>query len=332
MTDRNDNFTEELAAAYPELDAVREAATDPVYLVGGAVRDLLLERGRSANLDLVVEGDAGALAGRLGAEVLEHERFATATVRLDGLEVDVAAARTETYAHPGRASRGQPGARRSRRTWPAATSRSTRWRCRSTGQPPDRPLRRPGGPRREDAAGPARGLLRRRPDSRLARRPLRGAPRLRARARNRGAAPPGPTSARSRPTAERPSCCGSLPNRAPREASSCSRPGGWSSPVWGRRRRDRPRGARLGAARRSALGRASRRARPTRAAGGARAGRRRGGDSLPRSRARPSEGGRARLGPGPRSTSPWRGRWARSGWTVSCSSGAGSSSRSTART
>ncbi len=97
----DDNLGEALRDAYPELDAVREAAGDPVYLVGGAVRDLLLDRGRSANLDLVVEGDAPALARRLGAEVLEHERFGTATVRLDGLEADVAATRTESYPRPG---------------------------------------------------------------------------------------------------------------------------------------------------------------------------------------------------------------------------------------
>jgi tRNA nucleotidyltransferase (CCA-adding enzyme) len=90
-----------LDAAYPELERVREAATDPVHIVGGAVRDLLLGRGPSDNLDLVVEGDPLALARALATAVLEHERFATATIRLDGLEVDVAAARTETYAHPG---------------------------------------------------------------------------------------------------------------------------------------------------------------------------------------------------------------------------------------
>jgi tRNA nucleotidyltransferase (CCA-adding enzyme) len=97
-----DNLAEQLRTAYPDLEVVRRTATAPVYLVGGAVRDLLLGRGRSANLDLVVEGDAAALAGRLGgAEVLEHERFATAMVRLDDLEVDLAAARTETYPEAG---------------------------------------------------------------------------------------------------------------------------------------------------------------------------------------------------------------------------------------
>jgi tRNA nucleotidyltransferase (CCA-adding enzyme) len=65
------------------------------------VRDLLLGRGRSDNVDLVVAGDAAKVVESLGAEALEHERFATAKVFLDGLEVDIASARTETYPHPG---------------------------------------------------------------------------------------------------------------------------------------------------------------------------------------------------------------------------------------
>ena len=98
------------------------------------MRDLLLGRGR-ADLDLVVEGDAAALAARLGAEPVEHERFATAKVELDGHEVDIASARSETYPHPGalpEVSRRPPA---SRQTSAAATSRSTRWRSRSTGEP-----------------------------------------------------------------------------------------------------------------------------------------------------------------------------------------------------
>jgi tRNA nucleotidyltransferase (CCA-adding enzyme) len=95
-----EDLTAALYGAYPELEAVQAAATEPVYLVGGAVRDLLLDRGR-ADIDLVVEGDAGALAARLGAETVEHERFATAKVRLDGHEVDIAGARSERYPSPG---------------------------------------------------------------------------------------------------------------------------------------------------------------------------------------------------------------------------------------
>jgi tRNA nucleotidyltransferase (CCA-adding enzyme) len=95
-----ESLAEALGRVHPELAAVREAATEPVYLVGGAVRDLLLGGGR-ADIDLVVEGDAAELAARLGADVVSHERFATAKVALDGHEVDIAAARSETYPHPG---------------------------------------------------------------------------------------------------------------------------------------------------------------------------------------------------------------------------------------
>ena len=95
-----ENLSAALDEAYPELEAVRAAAESPAYLVGGAVRDLLLGRGRS-DLDLVVVGDAAALAAALGAEVVEHERFATAKARLDGHEIDIASARTESYPRPG---------------------------------------------------------------------------------------------------------------------------------------------------------------------------------------------------------------------------------------
>jgi tRNA nucleotidyltransferase (CCA-adding enzyme) len=95
-----ESLAEALHSVYPELATVRVAATEPVYLVGGAVRDLLLGRGR-ADIDLVVEGSAGALAERLGAGVVAHERFGTAKVVLEGHEVDVAIARAESYAHPG---------------------------------------------------------------------------------------------------------------------------------------------------------------------------------------------------------------------------------------
>jgi tRNA nucleotidyltransferase (CCA-adding enzyme) len=101
MTRNHPDPAAALAAAYPELAAVAAAAPDPVYLVGGAVRDLLLGRGR-ADIDLVVEGDPGALAAALGAEPLAaHERFGTLKLRLDGEEIDIAAARRETYAAPG---------------------------------------------------------------------------------------------------------------------------------------------------------------------------------------------------------------------------------------
>jgi tRNA nucleotidyltransferase (CCA-adding enzyme) len=96
-----DELAEALGTAYPELADVAAAAPDPVYLVGGAVRDLLLGRGRG-DIDLVVEGDPAVLARALGAEPLAaHSRFGTLKVDLDGHEVDIVAARREGYARPG---------------------------------------------------------------------------------------------------------------------------------------------------------------------------------------------------------------------------------------
>jgi tRNA nucleotidyltransferase (CCA-adding enzyme) len=97
----NGGLPEALAAAYPELAEVAAAAPDPVYLVGGAVRDLILGRGR-ADIDLVVEGDPAALAAALGAEPLaSHSRFGTMKVDWNGEELDLAASRRESYGRPG---------------------------------------------------------------------------------------------------------------------------------------------------------------------------------------------------------------------------------------
>jgi tRNA nucleotidyltransferase (CCA-adding enzyme) len=117
---------EELLAAAAEIAPVR------AFLVGGAVRDLLLDR-HPRELDVVAEnGDvpfgraaaqlAAALASRVRtrASVHEHERFGTATVEWKGEEeseraegeedgkrqeqggrIDIAAARRERYPIPG---------------------------------------------------------------------------------------------------------------------------------------------------------------------------------------------------------------------------------------
>jgi tRNA nucleotidyltransferase (CCA-adding enzyme) len=87
-----------LPAARPLLD--RLAGVAGVYVVGGAVRDLLLG-GQPVDLDLVVEGDAASVAERLGGSVVVHDRFGTSTVKLDEFTYDIAAARGETYPRPG---------------------------------------------------------------------------------------------------------------------------------------------------------------------------------------------------------------------------------------
>jgi tRNA nucleotidyltransferase (CCA-adding enzyme) len=77
----------------------------PAYLVGGTVRDLLLDVPPADHLDLAVEGDARsvarALSDRLGGEAREYERFGTAVVDVDGFEYDMATTRRESYDEPG---------------------------------------------------------------------------------------------------------------------------------------------------------------------------------------------------------------------------------------
>ena len=85
----------------PGIDLVRRATAGiAAYLVGGAVRDLLLGAGR-ADIDVAVEGDVRPLARSMGGELVEHDRFETAAVTIDGHEIDIARARAETYERPG---------------------------------------------------------------------------------------------------------------------------------------------------------------------------------------------------------------------------------------
>lgn len=98
----------------PARDLARERG-EPLYLAGGAVRDLLLGRARDiVDVDLVVESDAAGfareLARRLGARLTLHGRFGTAALALpDGGRLDVATARAEDYERPGALPRVREG-------------------------------------------------------------------------------------------------------------------------------------------------------------------------------------------------------------------------------
>jgi tRNA nucleotidyltransferase (CCA-adding enzyme) len=94
------------AKVYRTLEASGEVADRMgmnVYLVGGSVRDLLLGQ-TSLDIDLVIEGDgilfARELSGRLHGRWRSHPRFGTAKIFHDGLDLDVATARTEYYESP----------------------------------------------------------------------------------------------------------------------------------------------------------------------------------------------------------------------------------------
>jgi len=98
----------------PLLELIQQASQtaaqmgSSLYVVGGFVRDLLLGT-PTLDLDLVVEGNAIALARRLrkkvGGRVKSHARFGTAKLILDEQAfpisyLDFVTARTEFYEHP----------------------------------------------------------------------------------------------------------------------------------------------------------------------------------------------------------------------------------------
>jgi len=98
-----------LSAAAPVVRVLPHA-----WVVGGAVRDLLLGRGASVvDLDLIIEGDALEAAARLSAalngSLAVHDRFGTATVSAGGRVYDLATARAETYPRPGALPDVRPG-------------------------------------------------------------------------------------------------------------------------------------------------------------------------------------------------------------------------------
>ncbi len=81
------------------------------YVVGGAVRDLLVGR-PVADVDVVVVGDAGSLARRLagqaGGGVVVFDAFGTARVEVGRVRLDLAGARTERYPRPGALPQPRP--------------------------------------------------------------------------------------------------------------------------------------------------------------------------------------------------------------------------------
>ncbi|MCJ7516021.1 MAG: CCA tRNA nucleotidyltransferase [Dehalococcoidia bacterium] len=83
-----------------------------LYLVGGVVRDLFLDRD-NFDFDLVVEGDAINLARKLAkdsqAKLTVHSRFGTAKLDYPGFSLDLATARSESYSKPGALPTVKPG-------------------------------------------------------------------------------------------------------------------------------------------------------------------------------------------------------------------------------
>lgn len=74
--------------------------TGKLYYVGGVVRDELLGR-QSFDVDIVFEGNAIEHCSQFGEVVRVNPDFGTVRVQIDGVEVDFASTRSETYPRAG---------------------------------------------------------------------------------------------------------------------------------------------------------------------------------------------------------------------------------------
>ena len=81
------------------------------FLVGGPVRDLLLDR-PALDIDVSVEGDAimlaNAVAREAEAKVAKRSEFGTAALKTGDFALDLATARAEAYPKPGRVAASPP--------------------------------------------------------------------------------------------------------------------------------------------------------------------------------------------------------------------------------
>lgn len=103
-TERKITLPEDIRRLLEEIGQEARELGYKVYLVGGVVRDLLMRK-RIWDLDLVVEGDAIALACKLGEkwQVNCHtfQEFGTAHMKYKDYKLEFATTRRETYPHPG---------------------------------------------------------------------------------------------------------------------------------------------------------------------------------------------------------------------------------------
>jgi tRNA nucleotidyltransferase (CCA-adding enzyme) len=84
---------------------------EPLFLVGGSVRDFLLQRAYR-DYDFLLEGDVFSFVSRLkekiGGKAVFNKRFLTATLKLKEITLDFASARKEHYSRPGSLPRVMP--------------------------------------------------------------------------------------------------------------------------------------------------------------------------------------------------------------------------------
>src|SRR5258708_5669038 len=96
---KNFPITEPILIAIGQIADERGIAA---YVVGGFVRDILLERGNDRDIDITVIGDGVSFAKRIskefsGARLSIYEKFRTALVEIGDLKIEFVGARKESY-------------------------------------------------------------------------------------------------------------------------------------------------------------------------------------------------------------------------------------------
>jgi len=105
----HDGILTQLLLAAEDYKSETPNATLRVFLVGGAVRDLILGRD-VRDLDVVIEGEITKLTDRLtNIDWQYYDRFMTASGILDTGEIDLITARSERYEAPGQLPTVTPG-------------------------------------------------------------------------------------------------------------------------------------------------------------------------------------------------------------------------------
>ncbi len=93
-------------------EAAEQAGAEP-YLVGGAVRDALLGRSPTGDLDVTLVGADDStfaqIARNTGGRIAKSSQFNTARLEIDDCAVDLTMARAETYPNPGSLPVVSPG-------------------------------------------------------------------------------------------------------------------------------------------------------------------------------------------------------------------------------
>lgn len=101
----NSYFNAGLKKIFEQCSKVASKGGFRLFLIGGIVRDLLLDR-KNLDIDITVEGDAIAFAHvldrELGIKIISvHKDFGTVKVQFDGQKIDFASTRCESYPKKG---------------------------------------------------------------------------------------------------------------------------------------------------------------------------------------------------------------------------------------